>query len=263
MSPRRILNFLKRYLLKHPLYVITYVCTYFLKDFSFNEHFFTKEEVIKIIGEGKSIIRFGDGEINLLLDLKNHYESFSPRVKEMMKEIAYSYCKSSNYILSLPRFINMSNEDLKKIGKFNVWLPLKVMFLMVFPKNIGYMDAHNFYYDNYFETVVSPAIKDKKIIYITKRKTIESQIDNPKIPWKDIRYVETPENDALHNYEEVKEYINQEIEGLPKEEVLLLVAMGPAGKFLIFEYAEKGIQGIDIGIAMETMFTGKSLEHLI
>ena len=263
MSLKRIFNFFKRYLIKHPLYVVTYIFTFFLKDFSFKEHFYSKEEIEQLLRERKSIIRFGDGEINLLLDLKNHYQSFSPVAKSMMKEITLSYKKDSAYILSIPRFINVSNDGLKKIGKFNVWLPLKVMFLLMFPKNVGYMDAHNFYYDNYFETVVAPVIRNKKIVYVTRKETIEKQKHNQEIPWKDVVCVETPEKDALLSYDEVKSKLDKALSGLSKDEVVLLVAMGPVGKYLIFEYANKGVQGIDVGVALETMFTGKSLEYLI
>lgn len=263
MSLKRIFNFLKRYLVKHPLYVVTYIFTFFLRDFSFKEHFYSKEEIKQLLRDRKSIIRFGDGEINLLLDLKNHYQSFSPKAKLMMMEITHFYKKDSAYVLSVPRFINVSNDELKEIGKFNVWLPLKVMFLLMFPKNIGYMDAHNFYYDNYFETVVAPIIKDRKIIYVTRKETIEKQKHNSEILWKDVVYVETPEKDALLSYDEIKTKLNNTLDGLVPEEVVLLVAMGPVGKYLIFEYAKKGIQGIDVGVALETMFTGKSLEYLI
>ncbi len=263
MDIARTINFLKRYLPRHPLYVVTYVFTYFLNDFSFSEYLYSRKEIADMVGKGRSIIRFGDGEINPMLDLRNHYEQFSPRLKAMMKEIASSYSKTSPYVLSLPRFIKVSNYDLKKIGKFNVWLPLKVVFLLMFPKRVGYMDAHNFYYEGYFDTVIAPIIKDKQIVYITRKKTIDAQKENTNIPWKNAVAIETPEHDALGVYEEIKASLDVELSRLEKKNVVLLVGMGPVGKYLIFEYAKKGIQGIDVGIAMETMFTGKSLEHLI
>jgi hypothetical protein len=263
MSIKRIIRFLNRYLLKHPVYVVVYVATYFLKDFSFKEHFFTEQEVAQFIRKGKSIIRFGDGEINLMLDLKNHYHQFSPRVKNMMEEIVRSYRKDSPYVLSVPKFINFTNESLKGIGKFNVWLPLKVVFTLFFYKGVGYMDAHNFYYDGYFEKVVAPEIQGKKIIYITRKETIEAQGRNKNIPWNVFGSVETPEKDALSSYDRIKTSLDSILLGIPKEEVVLLVGMGPVGKYFIFEYAQKGVQGIDVGVAIETIFTEKSLEYLI
>lgn len=259
----RIINFIKRYLLKHPLYVISYVSTYFLKGFAFNEHFYTKEEIKNFVLNGKSIIRLGDGEINLLLDLKNHYHKFSPKLKNMIREIISGYSFESSYVLSIPRFINFRNEELQKIGKLNVWMPLKTMFFLVFPKKISYMDAHNFYYDNYFEDVISPIIKNKKIILITKKETIEKQKNSNYIPWENISYIETPEANAIDFYEDIKLSLNKELLNYKKGEVVLLVAMGPVGKYLIFEYGNIGYQGIDIGVAIENIFTGESIQHLI
>lgn len=259
----RIINFLKRYLLKHPIYVITYICTYYLNGFAFDEHFYTKEEIKNLILNGKSIIRLGDGEINLLLDLKNHYHKFSPKLKNMMREIILGYSSDSTYILSIPKFINFRNEELKKIGKLNVWMPLKAMFFLIFPKKVSYMDAHNFYYDNYFEEVIAPIIKDKKVILITKKETIEKERNSNLVPWKYVSFIETPEENAIDSYEEIKKSLDKELLNSKKEEVILLVAMGPIGKYLIFEYGNMGYQGIDIGVAIENIFTGKSIQYLI
>jgi len=259
----RIINFLKRYLLKHPIYVITYASAYFLKGFAFKEHFYTREEIKSLVLNGKSIIRLGDGEINLLLDLKNHYHKFSPKLKNMMREIISDYSSDSSYILSIPKFINYRNEELKKIGKLNVWMPLKTMFLLIFPKKVSYMDAHNFYYDNYFEEVIAPIIKDKKVILITKKETIEKEKNSSRVPWEYVSFIETPEENAIDFYDDIKKSLDKELLNYKKEEVLLLVAMGPVGKYLIFEYGDIGYQGIDIGFAIEKIFTGESVQYLI
>jgi hypothetical protein len=213
--------------------------------------------------EGKSIIRFGDGEINLLLDLKNHYHAFSPRLKSMMKEIVVSYSQKSSYILSVPIFINYSNKKLKEIGKFNVWLPFKVMFFLIFPKKVSYMDAHNFYYNQYFENVIAPVFKDKIVVYITRKETIESLKNNSRIPWSRCIFIEAPEHNALKEYENIKHNIDIELSDVSPKDIVLFFAMGPAGKYIIFEYSRIGYQCLDLGRGVEVMFTEKSLQHLI
>ena len=259
----RIINFLKRYLFRHPLYMSVYTFAFFLEGFSFKTHFYTADELTKLIEEGRSLIRLGDGEINLFHGFKNHYHTFSPRLKSMIREIITSYSPKSLYVLSLPRFINVSNQELKKMGKFNVWLPLKVIFFLLFPKKVSYMDAHNFYYDDYFEKFIAPLFIDKKIICVTNKKTIEKQRKNVKLPWKNIVYIETPETDAIDAYEDIVSCIDKKIEKDNPENVVFFVAMGPVGKYLIYEYANKGYQGIDIGKVAEVMFTGESVQYLI
>ncbi|MFH1188281.1 MAG: GT-D fold domain-containing glycosyltransferase [bacterium] len=243
--------------------MFTYIYVFFLKDFSFKIHFYTPIELAELIQEGKSIIRLGDGEINLFHGFKNHYHFFSPSLKDMIKKIITSYSSESLYILSVPRFINVSNQELKMIGKLSVWLPLKVVFLLLFPKKISYMDSHNFYYDEYFENFLTPLFVNKKIIFVTNGKTIKKQKQNTKLPWKDIVYIETPETDALISYDNIVTLINKEIKKHNSKDVVLFIAMGPVGKYLIYEYADRGYQGIDIGKIAEVMFTGESVQYLI
>lgn len=262
MTIARIVKFFRTYFLKHPLYVLTYGVLFFLKNAKFNIHFYTAYEIESFLKEGKSLIRLGDGEINLLLGLENYYHAFSPKLKMMMEEIIKSYSVTSPYVLSVPRFLNFSNRELKDIGKFHVWMPLKTIFLLMFPKKVAYMDAHNFYYDNYFENNIAPIFKDKIIICVTKKETIEKQKNNKNIPWKNIWYVEVPERDVLSVYEEIKRRIEKELCRFNKKDIVLFVAMGPVGKYLIFEYANRGYQGIDIGRGLEVVFTNESIEHL-
>ncbi len=257
----RAVAFLKRYI-KHPLYIFVYVYAFFLKDFSFKINFYKQGEIVTSLRQGKSLIRFGDGEINLLLGLKNHYHYFSPRLKKMMKEIVMSYSSKSPYVLSIPIFCNYSNKELKEIGKFNVWLPLKIVFFLIFPKNVSYMDAHNFYYDKYFENNIAPIFKDKIVICVTKKETIE-KLKSRATLLKDVFYVETPEYNALKEYENIKMDIDEKLLNIKPEDVVLFFAMGPVGKYFIFEYANMGYQSIDIGKVAEVMFTGESIEYMI
>lgn len=264
MPLKRILKFLRNYLFKHPAYTALYGLTFWGNGFTANEHLFTKEEMVQKVREGKSVIRFGDGEINILLDLKNHYESFSKELQKMITEIVESYDKESAYVLSVPRFINTTNAELEKMGKRNVWMPLKTMFALRFPKGVGYMDAHNFYYDNYFENLVQEAgLSNKKVVIVTKQETIDKQKKNDTLPWKEISYVATPESEAIELYDDIQIRVNTELAKYPKKDALVLIAMGPVGKYLAFEYAKMGFQVIDVGKAVEIMFTGESIAYLV
>lgn len=258
----RVLFFLKRYI-KYPLYIITYACTYFLRDFSFKIQFYTDEEIISLLKKGKSIIRLGDGEISTIpLGLENCCQTPNSTIKKMLRRVIREYSVESPYVLSVPRFLNTSNSELRGMNKLHLWMPVKVMFLLRFNKNVPYMDAHNFYYDNYIENVISPIFKDKTVILVTKKETIEKHKNNPNIPWSKIGYVETPEKEALLEYENIKRSIDREINDLSPNNVVLFFAMGPVGKYIIFEYANRGYQCIDVGRGLEVMFTGESIEHL-
>jgi hypothetical protein len=249
--------------LTHPIYTVVYALTLFQRSFRFTAHFSTEAEVTDLLRSGKSIIRFGDGEINLLLGLRNHYHPFSSKLQGMLRDIVAKYRKTSPYLLSIPRFVNVSNDELRAIGKLNVWMPLKVMFLLCFPKRMPYMDAHNFYYDGYFERVIVPVIADKSVILITNAATIHKQKNNPRFPWKAASFVETPEADSLIASDEIRHSVDMALSGLRHEDAVLLFALGPVGKHMVKEYAEKGYQSLDIGKVAEVMFTDESIEWMI
>lgn len=260
---KRLILFLKRYLFKHPSYVFAYCLFFWQRNFVMKTPLLNDSEITNAVQSGKSLIRFGDGEINILLSIKNHYQYFSPYLQKMLSDIVSNYNSEAAYILGVPRFINVTNQNLRNIGKFQVWLPLKIVFWLHFNKKVPYMDAHNFYYDNYFEKVIVPVIINKDIIIITKRETINQIKEDKKLPWKNISYVETPENNALDEYENIKKSIDKALINYSRNNVVLLFAMGPVGKYLIYEYSNSGVQGIDLGKAVEVMFTDISISYLI
>jgi len=181
----------------------------------------------------------------------------------MIAEMISSYDVSSPYILAIPRFIGVSNKELKRIGKFNVWMPFKSIFFLRFPKRVPYMDAHSFYYPQYFERIIVPVIADKRIVVITRAGIIDDLRRNDRLPWRDIEYVETPEQDLLQSYDEVTQSIDAILNNHNREDTVLLFAGGPASKYMVYEYSRKGYQGIDVGRGLETVFTDTSLQHLI
>jgi hypothetical protein len=265
MDIPRFFRFVKRYY-RHPVFLITYLSTYFLKGFAFNVHFYTQEELLSLIRKGKSVIRLGDGDMVVTqLGMENAYHRDDARLRKMYKTIIGEYKENSPCILSVPRFINFTNRELDALGpgKLSWGVPMKVMFLLQFNKKAPYMDAHNFYYDNYMEGTIAPLFKDRKVIVVTRKETIDKQKNNPNIPWKDIVYIESPALHAMDKYEEVKENLDKALSGLSPKEVVIFFAMGPVGKCILYEYAHKGYQGIDIGKGVEVMFTGESIEYMI
>lgn len=263
MTPTRVLNFIRRYR-RHPLYILVYGFLYFLPGFRIRTHIYNEEEVRALLTSGKSVIRLGDGEVNVLLGLRNHYQDFSPKLRGMVRDIVSGYGPLSPYVLAVPRAITIRNDELREMQRFNVWLPFKTLFLLLLPKRMSYMDAHCFYYDGYIERVMVPALRNKRIVLITNIKTIEKQRANPRLPWKDMQYIEAPGDNLLKAYDDIVHAIDTSLEhfsdGTPP---VLLFAIGPAGKHLIKRYAELGHQSIDIGRGAEVMFTDESIEQLI
>ena len=256
----RLGKFLKNYLFRHPLYVLTYSFFYFRSDCVSNITLLNKEAVTEAIVKGKSIIRFGDGEINLFLGIDNHYQKYSLALAQALKNIISQTSAESPHLLALPRFLNWPNTKLNSIKRLHLWLPFKVFFFFLFPKNIGYMDAHNFYYDNYFETVLAPVLPKVPIIILTNQATIDSMQKNENLPWSDVRYIRCPDFNAYEVVSDIKRQLDTELVTLSVKPTIL-IALGPVGKCLAFEYSQKGYQCIDIGRGIERIYTDVSLEQ--
>lgn len=243
-----------------------YASVYFLKGFAFKVKFYSNNEIINLLQKGKSVIRLGDGDIvHIQLALDNTYHRPDQRLKKMYKTIIKNYHEGGSYVLSIPRFVNYTNLELKNLGerKLEWGLAMKVMFFLSFNKNCPYMDAHNFYYDNYFEQTIAPLFASKKVIFITNKKTINKQKGNKNLLWQDAIYIESPEINAMDAYENIKRNLDKTLNGIGKNDVVIFSAMGPVGKYIVYEYANKGYQGIDIGKVAEVMFTGESIAYLI
>jgi hypothetical protein len=263
MSFSRMIQFARRYFFTHPIYAIVFIAVYRFHNFTVKIHFYTEDEIRALVISGKSIIRYGDGEINIFLNLRNHYQEYSPILKKMLSTIVYQYQTNSPYILAVPSGIGMTNAKLKSINRFQVWLPFKVMYFLRFNKDTSYMDAHSFYYDQYFERVIAPVILHKKVVLVTKAETILFQRTNERFPWKDFLAVTTPEDDLLSNYKNVMIDIERTIKPYRPNDIILITAMGPVGKYIVQVFAERGYQLIDVGIGAETMFTDISIESVI
>lgn len=258
----RAYNFVRRYLFKNPLYIMVYGAVFWRRNFAMGAHLYTEAEIADQIKSGKSLLRIGDGEINLLLGLRNHYQTFDRGLQKSMWSIVRSYSSQSPYVLAVPRFINMTNDELRKIGKFNVWLPLKVMFWLYFNKQASYLDAHVFYYDEYFDRVISPCIAGRRVLFVTNKQTLDFQANNPNLPFTFDR-LETPETESIGAEESIEAGVREYVNNHRGESVMVLLAAGPVGKAIGYRLALSGIQCLDIGKVAEVMHTGESIEYFI
>jgi hypothetical protein len=182
----------------------------------------------------------------------------------MYAEIIKTYTNDSEYILSIPRFVTMDSNELASLGegKLTWGVRMKAMVFLQFNKQCSYMDAHSFYYDDYFTTVVAPTLNNKKIICLTNRRIIEDLSANNAIPWKDIFYIESPESNAMDAYRTILNQLDEELKKHDRKDVIILSGMGPVGKYIIFKYAKLGYQGIDVGRGLEVVYKNESLEDL-
>ncbi|MCW3109394.1 MAG: hypothetical protein JWQ09_3900 [Segetibacter sp.] len=257
----RSVAFTQRYR-KHPLFVFLYGVYFFNPSAIAGATFFSPENFTREIRKGKSFLRFGDGEIHIMNGGSLPSQQFDERLSSAMRNMTKEYDDNSPYIIGFSRFINMKNIELKKENVFYGWLPSKVLYKILFPKNVSYGDAHFFYYDGSFQKYLEPYLMDKHLIIVSNEANVNSLKNNKNIPFKKMSFVVTPKKNAYSEFSSICEQVDTCIGNIPQGETpVIILAAGPTSKQIVYFFSQKGIQSLDIGTGFEVLYKEESLER--
>ncbi len=257
-----------RNFIRDPLYIFFYAYSYVKKELVYTPHFLSTSALHEQLKAGKSLIRIGDGEIYMINfgDIIL-YEPYHKKLRDYFLRIIKEYTNTSPYLIGISEtYIDMKNIDLKNKGLLRCWLPLKIAYSRFFNHNAYYFDAHAFYHDNGFATLIEPLLLDKHVIIVTKKETIEAiqkRLEhNHKKNISFLTYIETKERESFSIYKEIEAKIKK---SLPKNysHYRVLVACGPASKAIIYNLSKEGVICYDIGKGIETIWSNDSIAHLI
>jgi hypothetical protein len=254
------------YLLHDPLFLLQYGVRFFQKKFKIETSFFSDEKLIKELSSGKSFIRIGDGEIGLLHGKGIWYQKYDKDLERYLRKIITSYSHQSAYILGVPQFVGFTNEELHKTkGGLRCWLPSKIEFSRIFPRDSFYADAHFFYRKGNFENFLESYVSTKKILVITTTKNIKEYGAELKKHLPILTFFESAEPHPFtsfeKNYNEVIAYIKEN--NLLAKDVVLLISAGPSSKPLCYVFSEKGLQSLDVGHSLEHLYNENNYESHI
>jgi len=265
----RAFRFVKNYI-KHPIYLFAYGYYLFQESFIAGAKFFSQDEFVKEIKKGRSFLRLNEGEMHLINGGRIHYQVYEKNLEKSFREIIKNYSDQAPYIIGLAKiYINQTNSEAKMDPKKGVahlytWMPIKVMYRIAFPKNAKYGDAHAFYYDNFFQENIEEHLLDKHLIVISNEDNITAFKNNKSIPFTKVSFVETPKENSYSSYYEIMSDIENVLSSIPKEDKpVLLVSTGPTSKQIVYEFAKKGQQSLDIGRGLDFLYSGESIEYRI
>ena len=263
---KRLYGAIKKYLFKDTAYFFLYTYRYFQDNYKNNCRFYTDSEFVEQIKRGRSIIRIGDGEIDLIHFLKIHYQKYSNSIRSDLLHIVKEYDDSSGYMLLIPTFVNQTNTELKESdhpNTFSCWMPLKITYEMIFNKKATYYDAHAFYRDKKFKKLILPYIINKKIIVVTNEDN-KKIIRNSDFSKYVFAYVPCPAENAYEYRNTIEQEITRIVDEtrLTKNNFVILMSAG-LSKTLIYNMSIAGYQILDIGKGIEGYSKNISLEHLI
>lgn len=259
----RAVGFVMRNMRYNAGYMWRYAIGYCRSGFLSNVLFYDHADIPKLLQQGKTIIRFGDGEVYLLNYGSIHYQTYDPAIRETYLQIIAEYSASAPYVLSINEGpMRSTNSRLRRLGLLQCWLPMKVVYERWFDKQTPYLDASLFYDPDTIPRYLVPFLTDKHVIVATREDTIKSISTNEQHPLQTATFIKTPDFNSFAQYDTIMKSINEAVKNNSKPPVVLL-AVGPASKVMAFSLATAGIQTIDVGIGLEIAYTKKDLSALV
>ncbi len=216
-----------------------------------------KETIEEIIGSGKSMARFGDGEFSQIIKLERHkFQRLDERLGSRLKEVLYS------------RHPRMLIAIANNYGSLQDFTESSANAIRIYMTNGGTRKQHmellehdRVYYDAYvsrpyvmykdwmtdapkkrFERI-KDIWKDRSVIIVegaqTRMGTGNDLLDGAGT----IKRILAPATSSFDRYDDI---LKSALEHA-RENTLFLIAMGPAAGVLAYDLTAEGYQALDIG----------------
>lgn len=238
-----------RQIIKHGLSTIYPVFKLFYK---FPRVVSVFETLEKLKSNKFSIVRFGDGEIIYLNDHLNlPFQKYDPRLAESYKQILKN--NKEGFLVGLP----IGYYDINTMSKEGriFW---RSQIVWNYPRFKKYLNLNSIYENasvtrltyGFEKTYTEKAfgiwkqiLQGESTLIVEGEKTRFGVGNDLLSGFHQIKRIIAPKHDAFERCDEIIEYIvNTKI-----QHELILVALGPAAKYLVFELFKKGYRCIDIG----------------
>lgn len=211
------------------------------------------EETIDEIRCGnKSICRFGDSEFLYIIDKINlPYQRQNERLRSKLKEILKS--NDPNILIGLPIGYHSLN-NLKESSEIT-W---RSQIAWIYPRLRQHLDLSKTYYNasmtrlyiEYEDTSRSSVLFHKVMQLWEGREVLLIEGEKSRLGVGNNLFEKTLKVDRIlgpaHNAFDKYSELLQEVRKQPKNK-LVLVALGPTAKLLVFELAKQGYHALDIG----------------
>ena len=211
------------------------------------------EDVItKIIKEGKSLSRFGDGEFKWMLGVKQlSFQENNKDMQEKLKKIIRE--KNSKLIIGIPRALNSLNglnKNAKKEWKLFIFFYYKLIKKYLNEEKV-YADTNitRFYIDYLDKSKCQYKIKNIKKIW-ENRDVVIIEGEKTKLGVgndlfenaKSVKRIIAPSKNAYQAYDKIFNIAQKQT----KDKIFLL-SLGPTATILASDLSKRGYQAIDIG----------------
>lgn len=215
---------------------------------------YSPEETVEKIVEGKSLIRFGDGEFGIFHEKDIHYQKWSPELKETfvkIKEDFETLGEDCPYLLAVPqKFMKVNGFQLmKKRVYVSCWAQARYDFQKEYRADREYGDAFLFEKKNkeIYSKIWNNESCPPNVIFVHNSKDCARFF--AETYQKNVVHVACSAKNAFENLASIEKEILATIKknDWKNQDVMLVISAGPAGKVLVYRFSKMGYQGIDAG----------------
>lgn len=213
----------------------------------------TEEAIDKVVREGYSLVRFGDGEFEIMAGKERAvFQKYVPELAKRMLEVISSkeekllICIANNY-----GNIDEYLEDDANSIRFYMDEETRRFHMSVLDKNRTYYDAYMFKtyisYKNREDTwkrvrLIKKIWDNRDVVIVEGDKTRAGYGNDLFDNAKSLQRILCPTQNAFDKYEEILETVLR-----VEKSRLILAVLGPAAKVLVYDLMRYGYQAVDIG----------------
>lgn len=210
------------------------------------------ETIEELVNSKKSIIRMGDGEVNMMLGGSSLFEKANPQITKIFNEIFYKdipnlltgtrydmFRMNTNFLhpkISVYRYKYLL-KNYKKMENLYNYNKTYYSACFIYP----YIIYEEWNHDRYFDSL-RKIWNNKNIVVITGDRVFKKIKYNIFDNAKNIKYIYGPNSGAYEKYNELINLIKQE-----DKNNILIYALGPCGKLLAYETFKIGYRVLDLG----------------
>ncbi|MBO5143173.1 MAG: SP_1767 family glycosyltransferase [Clostridia bacterium] len=210
-----------------------------------------EDSINKISKERKSIVRFGDGELDLILGRPLKFQKCDEKLAKRLSEILLS--RQDKCLIGIPdvlaRFENLTEES--EMFWIRNMERTRETWLKHIDRNIEYCTANltRLYIRHkdrskcgtYF-SMLKEIWKDKDVLICEGKQTRIGVGNDLLSEAKTVRRILCPSENAFDKYDEIIDCIRKE-----SKDAIILLALGPTATVLAYDLAMEGYHALDLG----------------
>ena len=203
------------------------------------------ETITNVIDKNQSIIRWGDGETNILLGKSIYFQKYNHRLRLMLRDTLFS--DEKNILICIPvDYLKCSIFQLIRQKKLRVWAYTRYVLHSYLRKSRTYGDAFIFRTKSKLNKEQISLLWDNKSVILVGSSR-EKYIDFSRQQKLKCEFVQIDESNAFNKYQETLEKIIEISKNYSNQELRVLISAGPMAKILVHQLSLLGFVSYDIG----------------